>query len=163
MRLPIPDTLEVITFRPAQSSDADSMVALFQRFFAESTLPSYGLRYDPRRMYEWLCRVLDNWDVTHIIAVDKETQKVVGSIAYALRQTYTEQPMAEMDKFYVLPEWRNSAIGHILLTMAMEIAKDEGAAIFRAGLSSGISSGQNLFRKHGFRETPHSILLVKEL
>jgi ribosomal protein S18 acetylase RimI-like enzyme len=101
--------------------------------------------------------------VTHIVAVDKETQKTVGSIAYALRQTYTEQPMAEMDKFYVLPEWRNSAIGHILLTMAMEIAKDEGAAVFRAGLSSGISSGQNLFRRHGFLETPHSILFVKEL
>jgi hypothetical protein len=44
MRLPINDTLEAVTFRPAQSSDADSMVALFQRFFAESTLPSYGLR-----------------------------------------------------------------------------------------------------------------------
>ena len=163
MRLPVTDTLEVVTFRPARPADADGMVKLFEAFFGESVLPEYGLHFDGDRLRTWLVKVLDNWDVTHILAVITETGQVVGSIAYGLRQTYTDEPIAEMDKFYVLPAWRNSAIGHILLRMGLEVAKDDGAAVFRAGLSSGIASGQNLFRKFGFRETPHSTLFVKEL
>ena len=164
MRLPtVSDTLAVTTFRLAGVSDIDRMVVLFQMFFAESVLPTYGLEYDPKAMHDWLEDAIETGRLPHIIAIDNETGAVVGSIAYALSRQYTSRPIAEMDKFYVLPSWRGSAIGNLLLTFAIDAAKGDGAAVLRAGVSSGLKASHNLFRKFGFVETPHSILFVKEL
>ena len=163
MRLSLPETIDVVAFRAARVDDIDGLVSLFQHFFAESTLPSLRLRFDPARMRAWLENAIGTGRVPHIVALDSESGQVVGSIAYTLNHQYTDRPMAELDKFYVLREWRGSAIGHTLLSLAIQTAQGDGAAAFRAGISSGINGGQNLFAKFGFHETPHSILLVKEL
>ena len=163
MRLPLTETLKLVEFRAARPADIDGLVELFRLFFADSDLPNYGLSFDPVRMRAWTSHAICGGRYPHIIATDNETRKIIGSIAYHVSQDYTDRPVAEMDKFYVLLEWRRSAIGRTLLTLAIDAAQSDGAAVFRVFVNSGIPGSVNIFRKFGFRETPHSLLLGKEL
>jgi hypothetical protein len=51
----------------------------------------------------------------------------------------------------------------VLLKMAMDLAKGDGAIAFRAGLSSGIPGAAALFARMGFTTTPFSVLMARKL
>lgn len=155
-------TLELIDFRPAGVDEIDGLVDLHAAFFADSDLPELGLVFSRKKAREWLERVLFS-HTPHVVAIEKQGGRLVGSLSYSLDETFVEKPYAYLDKFYVDRAWRLSGIGRLLLEMAMEEAKAEGAIAFRAGISSGIGYGKNLFLKHGFRETAGSTLLARRL
>jgi GNAT superfamily N-acetyltransferase len=155
-------TMEAITVRVARLDDLDQLIGLYELFFEESDLPTLGLNYDPSRMRIWLVRSIRNGS-PHIVAVERATEKLVGVLCYAVDFGFTEQPYAYLDKFYVRREWRRSAVGRVLLACALELAKNDGAVAFRAGLSSGIAGADNVFRKLGFSPTKHSVLLARRI
>jgi GNAT superfamily N-acetyltransferase len=155
-------TMELVTFRPAGLKDVAGLTGLYRLFFDESDLPTLGLVMSDARTHVWLEDVLA-LHTPHIIAVEKSTRTILGSISYVLDGRGLEKPAACLDKFYVRKEWRLSGIGRILLNLAVEAAVDEGAAAFRAGISSGIGYGKNLFLKLGFKETAGSVLLARRL
>jgi GNAT superfamily N-acetyltransferase len=162
MLLPSRETFELTDFRLAGREDIDGLIDLYQLFFADSDLPELGLAFNPDRVRPWLERVIGNGSSPHLIAVEKETGLIVGSLNYTLDHT-TDKPFANLDKFYVRRNWRLSAIGRMLLQLAMDVAKDDGAVAFRAGISSGIGYGKNLFLHFKFRETAGSVLLARRL
>ena len=160
MHYSLAKTVETTAFRLARPEDLDGLVELFQCFFAETDLPSFGLRYDFANARQ---TVADDMRRTVVlVAVDSESGRIVGSIGFAYNRSF-DKPVAEMGRFYVKQEWRRSAIGHTLLMLAIDTAKAEGAAVFRAFVNSGVSGGGNIFKRFGFRETPHSFLFGKEL
>jgi L-amino acid N-acyltransferase YncA len=151
------------SYRLATVDDVAELAELFREFFHESDLPSFGLTFDIGRMHRWLLGVTEAGSVPHVVAIDKRTGLVVGAIAYRLMHNYTDRPIAQMDKFYVRRDHRRSAAGRTLLTLAIEMARDDGAALFQVFVNSGIAGSRNIFDRFGFRETPHSRLLGKEL
>jgi GNAT superfamily N-acetyltransferase len=155
-------TLDLVDFRVADLSDIGRIMELFQLFFDESDLPSLGLRTDRDKAREWLRRVLPVTN-PHIIAVEKDSWVPVGVLSYAIDDRGLATPYAFLDKFYVRKEWRLSGVARVLLQLAMDSARDDGAVAFRAGISSGVGFGKNLFLKNGFHETAGSTLLARRL
>lgn len=156
-------TLDLVDFRLADLSDIGRIIELFQLFFDDSDLPSLGLRTDHEKAKEWLRRVLANGSNPHVLAVEKDTWIPVGVLSYAIDDRGIAEPYAFLDKFYVRKEWRLSGVARVLLQLAMDSARDDGAVAFRAGISSGVGFGKNLFIKTGFHETAGSTLLARRL
>lgn len=157
------ETLATVAFDMARPHHVDGLVELYARFFAESGYPALGLIFDRQRMTDWTTESLEWRTVPHVIALDQATDVLVGSICYGLDHSCSTQPFAALDKFYVLPDWRASGVGRLLLTLALEAASADGAVAFRAGLSAGTDTAKNLFLKLGFEETPGSVLLARRL
>jgi len=157
-------TLDLIDFRAAENNldDVEDIIELFQLFFDDSDLPSLGLRTDHAKARLWLDNVLPNKN-PHILAVTKEDGSPVGVLSYAIDDRGIAEPYAFLDKFYVRKEWRLSGVARVLLQLAMDSARDDGAVAFRAGISSGVGFGKNLFLKTGFHETAGSTLLARRL
>jgi GNAT superfamily N-acetyltransferase len=161
-----PGTLEVFDFRLAAAGDVSGLVEHYQQFFADSTLPGLGLVYDPKRAGEWALRMIETGESPHVIAIEKAAPNLVGCLNYYLDHTSTEKPFAYVDKFYVRPGWRLSAIGRVLVDVAMDMMRGDGAVALRAGVSSGGSGGgmaRNLFLNSGFHECQGSVLFERSL
>jgi GNAT superfamily N-acetyltransferase len=155
-------TLDLVDFRSATTDDIEEIIELFQLFFDDSDLPSLGLRTDHRRARVWLANVLGGSN-PHILALTKDEKMPVGVLSYAIDDRGIAEPYAFLDKFYVRKEWRLSGVARVLLQLAMDSARDDGAVAFRAGISSGVGFGKNLFIKTGFHETAGSTLLARRL
>lgn len=160
-RLSLNDTLETFDIRAARDADIPALVRFYREFFKVSTLPALGLVFDADSTAQWLRRVLPDGS-PHILAMTKD-YRLAGSINYNLDHNGLVAPYASLDKFYIRPQYRKSGLGRLLLTCAMSDAHDAGAVAFRAGVSSGIGTAVNLFRKLGFNDCAGSILLEREL
>lgn len=161
--MPEPGDFKHLDYRLATKRDVPSMITLFAEFFSESTLPKIGLVLDYDKATAWLTRVIETGSSPHIIAVDKSDNVVVGTVNYVIDNDVTEQPFACLDKFYVSPSWRTRGVAQVLLQLLEDAAQGDGAVALRAGLSAGIPGAQALFERSGFRVTPHSVMLEKEL
>jgi GNAT superfamily N-acetyltransferase len=156
------ETADSVDLRIAEPRDIPGLVDLYRVFFGESTLPSLGAVFSRRHMETWLDRAVEKRAPTHIVAIEKDNRnKVLGSISYNLDRVFST-PVANLDKFYVRPEWRLSALGRMLLAGAVADAASFNAVGFRAGLSSGIAGSRNVFEKMGFREVPGSVLMERK-
>ena len=157
------ETLDHVTFRAGTVEDGDKLVGHYRAFFAFSDLPGLGLAFSDENMGQWVRRVISTGAAPHILALDRHAGGIVGSIDYFIDRNIAAQPFANLDKLFVLPEWRLSAIGRVLLSLAMQDAKAAGCVAFRAGLSAGASYSKNLFHRLGFDETPSSVLMARRL
>ena len=163
MLLTAQDTLDLVEFRPGTVDDVEGLVGLYEEFFHFSDLPNLGITFSRQNASEWARRVISTGVCPHIVAIDKTPPRsLVGSIGYMIDYSATE-PFASMDKFYVRVGWRLSAIGRVLLELATDAARADGAIAFRAGLSAGAPFSKNLFLKLGFAETPGSVLMARRL
>jgi L-amino acid N-acyltransferase YncA len=157
------ETLEAIDFQLARPDQIDRITDLYQHFFAESDLPEHGLVFSPSRMRLWVANGIVGGRIPHLVAIERDTGTIVGVLSYWIDQSFTTEPFASLEKFYVRKSWRFSAIGRTLLTLAQEAARTDGATVFRAGLSSGVAYSKNLFLRLGFTETLGSVLMVRKL
>lgn len=157
-------TLNLVDFRVAETRDIPNLVDIYRAFYEDSDLPGLGIVMSDTKTGECLRRVLYNVS-PHIVAVerDDDNSRILGVLSYAEDRRGWERPYAYLDMFYVRRDWRLSGIARVLLQLAIDDAKLGGAVAFRAGISSGIGSGKNLFLKFGFRETPGSTLLARRL
>jgi len=157
-------TLDNVDFRWPTEHDIDGMLSLYWMFFTVSDLPDLGLSFDPQRMWTWVEKSVVTGKPAHIVAVDKGFHgQVIGLLDYVIDHRGTVEPWAFLDNFYVHRDWRMSGVARTLLTLALDAAQADGAVAFRAGISSGIGHGKNLFLKAGFRETAGSTLLARRL
>lgn len=155
-------TLDHILFRAGHVEDAEQIVGMYREFFDVSDLPKLGLTFSTGNAMRWVERVIETASHPHILAIDRAANLAVGVINYAVDRSAAE-PYAYLDKFYVVPAWRLSAIGRVLLHLAMDDAKADGCIAFRAGLSAGAPFSKNLFHRLGFHETPASVLMARRL
>jgi len=140
-------------FRDFLPEDVDSVVALGDRFFRESEFKKFS-KYSPEHFRHVLNASFHTPAMHGFVFEDDD--KIKGFLFYQLDISYTEDPIALMWLFYVVPKYRKSPVGRELLSIAENHAKACGATAFYAGSMSGIdrvkNSLKNLYTKAGFKE-----------
>jgi ribosomal protein S18 acetylase RimI-like enzyme len=158
--------VDLYDFRPATPEDIPAMVEMYREFFDESYWPGRGMVYDPDRTRKWVTGAINRGDIPHILAVFKQTGEIAGSVCYMLNHTFTTEPFAELNKIYVRPRWRRSAVGRVLMVLCLEIARADGAVSFNAGVAAGMETSAsltNLLTKLGFAPVPGASYLYRRL
>lgn len=74
-------------------------------------------------------------------------------IAFENFSTFTVKPMINIHDLIVLPELRNSGIGHKLLDSIIEIAEKRGCSRITLEVRNDNINAQYLYKKMGFGET----------
>ena len=149
--------------RLATLDDLDQLIGLHEKLYVDSALPRHGVDFDPERLRLWLARCLSTGRMPHLVVADED--KLVGWASYGIDHTFTVQPYAYLNKFYVLPSWRGSLVPRALLKLVLDCAYGDGAKCFQALIGSGsdaMPSATNLFRKFGFHDMGGT-MLAKEL
>jgi GNAT superfamily N-acetyltransferase len=152
----VTETLDGVDFTLAVKTDAAELANLFEFFFAEADYKSRGIVFSFAKAKAWLERVIEFGSCPHFIARTHGYEgKIVGVTSYSLDDSFCEDPVAVLGTLYVVPSHRKSPIGRILVAVATEAAKGDGAVAFHAPLASGMvemKSLVNLFTKAGFVE-----------
>ena len=143
--------LDQVGYRLAESQDAAEIARLFQTFFDEAHYQDRGIVYDLDRATAWIEGVVQLGSCPHLVAV--RNGAIIGAVSYSLDGTFCLAPVAVMHMIYVLKEHRRSAIGRVLVALATDLAKGDGACAFHAPIASEMSEQQslvNLFGHGGF-------------
>jgi len=152
----VAETLEGIDFALASLADVAELGYLFEKFFSEAGYKDRGIVFSYERAVAWLERVIRFGAYPHIIArTHGYDGRIVGVTSYSLDDSFCVDPVAVLGTLYVVPEHRRSAVGRILVAVATEAAKGDGAIAFHAPLASGMIETKsliNLFTKAGFDE-----------
>lgn len=74
-------------------------------------------------------------------------------IAFENFSTFSVKPMINIHDLIVLPEFRNSGIGHKLLGSIIEMAEDRGCSRVTLEVREDNITAQSLYKKKGFGET----------
>jgi len=143
---------ERVAFRFADINDVPDVMELYERFYEEAVYKDY-LQWDAKRARSTILNGIRVDDRPHIVAVID--QALVGFIAYVLDHSFSVKPCQVLMEFYVVPEWRRSAIGRALLAMAIQEGKAADAGAFHAPIASGMAAARslfNMFDKAGFSQ-----------
>jgi L-amino acid N-acyltransferase YncA len=158
------DTLAGVDIRLAKPDDAPELALLFQKFFAEAGYKDRGIEYSLEASERWLHSVISRGVCPHLVAIGVEDKAIVGVVSYDLDSTFCVRPVAVMHTIYVVPEWRLSAIGHVLVALVVDMAAKDGACAFHAPIASGMRAAQslvNLFKHEGF--DPVGVIMGRRL
>lgn len=140
-------------FRDFTPFDVDEIVALGDRFFEESEFSTFST-YSPDHFRFVLASIEHSPTLSGFVF--EKGGKIKGFIFYQMDLSYTEEPVALMWLFYVVPKFRKSPVGRELLKIAENHAKARGARVFYAGSMSGIpgiqNSLKNLYEKTGYKQ-----------
>ena len=143
-----------LNFRMAEVSDIPALLPLSKEFFDYSVFSKIGIEYSEANVEKYLQLLLDNMFAPSLLALVEE--EVVGWCQFQYDASAFKQPVAVLNQLFVTKKYRRTVVGRMLLTTAMEIAKDEQACAFIAPVNSGsesIHSLGNLLNKAGFRMT----------
>lgn len=148
--------LLAIETRLATGEDVDELACLYARHFADARIENAV--YDAAKQRASLQEAIEDQIAPHIIAV--KDGRIIGFISYVLNELFTKQPIAALGELYVVPEWRRSAVGRMLVATATHLAKTDGAFAFQATVTSAVPetrSLKNLFTKAGFQEVGYVV------
>ena len=148
--------VDIYEFRAAVPGDIDALIGLYTIFFAESGYGERGLTFDPKGAWVWLFNGISTGNLPHLVAIVRSSGELIGAVSYLLDSRYTTEPIAHLNQIYVRKQWRRSAVGRVLATLALEVARADGAVCFDALLDAGMeretASLRNMFLKLGFRD-----------
>ena len=148
--------VDLYEFRAAAPGDIEAIVSLYTDFFAESDYGARGLVFDPKKAWVWLFNGITTGSTPHLLAIVRSSGELVGAVSYVLNHHYTTEPVAHLNQIYVRKNWRRSAVGRVLATLVLEVARADGAVCFDVLLDAGMeretASLRNLFLKLGFRD-----------
>lgn len=151
-RITVENLEELVRFRFADASDVPELLLRYEEFYEEAIYKDY-LEWDRARARETLHHGIVTDTRPHILAQVDES--IVGFLAYILDHTFSVRPCQVLMEFYVIPEYRRSAIGRALLAMAVQEGKAADAGAFHAPVASGMADVRtlfNLFDKAGFKQ-----------
>lgn len=144
--------------RFATLADVPVFVELGRSFHSMTRFASYD--YKPERVAQQLRAVIEtgqNRNGAHcfFVAEDSQGQPVGGLIGCVERHFFSEQPVASVIHYDVLPEKRMSGAGLRLLMAFKKWAENRGAVEISAGVNSGANLDRmdRFLRKLGFRQT----------
>lgn len=144
--------------RFATLNDVPAFVELGRGFHAMTRFAAYD--YDPERVAGQLRAAIEvgqNQNGTHcfLVAEDSRGRPVGGLIGCVERHFFSDQPVASVVQYVVLPEKRMGGAGLKLLTAFRRWAENRGAYELCAGVNSGtdLEKMDRFLRKLGFRMT----------
>jgi len=152
LRRLVRETLDNVEFVLALPDDANELAGLFDKFFAEAHYRDRGIVYSHDKAEAWLERAITSGSCPHIIGRHQQ-DGIVGVVSYGLDSSFCEKPIAILHTVFVLPAWRRTAVGRILVALATEAAIGDGAVAFHAPIASGMNETAtliNLFKRAGF-------------
>jgi GNAT superfamily N-acetyltransferase len=144
-------------FRFADPDDVPALLGLYTQFFEEAAYKDF-LEFDPARVRATILDGILADTRPHILAVTaggNDDGFVIGFIAYVFDHTFSVKPCQVLMEFYVVPEFRASAVGRVLLGLAILEGKEADAGAFHAPIASGMMEARtmfNLFNKAGFSQ-----------
>ena len=141
-----------VSFRFADASDVPELLLRYEMFYEEAIYKDF-LEWDRARSRETILNGIVTDTRPHILAQVEDS--IVGFLAYILDHTFSVRPCMVLMEFYVVPEYRRSAIGRALLAMAIQEGKAANAGAFHAPVASGMRAARslfNMFDKAGFEQ-----------
>lgn len=151
--------LDEFDFGLAAAADVELLVELHAAFFSESKGPGLGISFSEEKTRKWLQSNVESGYCPHIVA--RAIGRPVGFISFTFEDIYTVEPVAFLNTLFVTPAYRRSGIARVLLALAVDMARAEGAPAFVATASSGmkeIATMQNLFLKAGFEPSGFAVM-----
>lgn len=155
------DLQDRVGFRFATTDDIPGLMTLYRRFYAEAIYKDY-LEFDDARVEGTITGEIAADTRPHILAFAEE--EIVGFISYAFDHSFSKKPCLILLEFYVIPEFRRSAVGRGLLAMVILEGQAAGAGAFHAPIASGVKEVRslvNMFAKAGFE--PFGIMMRRKL
>jgi len=147
-----------MSIRFATPDDIPVFVEMCRIFHAMTRFSAYD--YNPERVAQNLKAVVDigqNDQGTHcfLVAEDSQGKPIGGLIGCIERHFFSDQPVASIIHYDVLPEKRMGGAGLRLLTAFRKWAENRGAFEISAGVNSGVELQKmdRFLRKLGFRQT----------
>jgi ribosomal protein S18 acetylase RimI-like enzyme len=133
--------------RPASASDAPAVARLLHDFQIEFAEPTPSIETLAER-YEKLLRA---GEMTVLIAETSDEAELAGFAQLRFRPwVYSDGLHAYLEELYVVPASRGEGLGRILLEVAIETARDQGATHMELGTSEDDAAARHLYEAAGF-------------
>jgi len=141
----------MITLAIAQEKDIEAIIELLKPYMQESIYQNMTYSHEGTKavVTEWL-----NGGFS-FLAMDGE--RIIGFAQMTLMKTFYEEAEADVEMFYVMPEYRGMGISRMLVDNIVKNAEANNCAIIYTGCLSGIDEKNNalytnLWSKFGFKE-----------
>lgn len=135
----------------ATVEDAGAVARMAESFFLTTTYVDRGLVPDVVKYQKWIESVVHSGSNPHILA--KIDGTLIAFLSFGYDETFATEPCAVMNVIYVEPAYRRSALARVLLALAQDVAKSEGAVAFHVPVATVRPETKGLFntlRKAGF-------------
>lgn len=146
----------MIEIRRATLDDIPQMVDVGTQFFVESNFFG-GLTIDKVQGAGTFGYMIEAEDHEVLVAFDGEN--LIGFIIFDVVRYYTVEPVSHLFLFFVLSEYRKTAVGRDLLLEAERIATERGAKRIYCSSTAGFDDGGktnkrllNLYKRFGYQE-----------
>ena len=128
----------VVSVRPAESRDIETIVALGARMHRESQYREF--EFSPSKVAGYIELVVRRPSL-YCLFVAQRWDQIIGFIGgYWQSVLFGPMRVAFDSAFYVVPEHRGSTAAKRLVTALRDWARDQGAAELCLGISSGINT-----------------------
>ena len=143
---------EGFDMRLAEVGDIPAIMPLAHEFFDATQFKHFGVEFSDANGEKYLSMILENNLTPLILALVDGA--VVGWIMYSYDLSFFKRPIAVLNTIFVTKKYKRTLIGRMLISAAMEMAKEDQSCAFFSPVNSGtenISSLGNMFSKAGFK------------
>lgn len=140
--------------RPARSTDADALAGLVERYWEFERIQGF----DHARIATLLAELLEHSERGAAWIAEDAGQPVGYLLAVHVWSLEHGGLMAEVDEFFVLPEWRSRGVGQMLLARAERDLTAAGLVRLQLQLAPDNRRGQAFYERHGFDVRPYTLL-----
>lgn len=138
----------IAMYRATENDIAAIQGLLYPHYFSESVYKNMTYSADNTR------RIIESW-LPNCAIIVKDGDKAVGFASMVLQHSFFEEPEADVEMFFILPEYRGTGVARALCKFMIETAEANGAKLIFSSCLSGIDGKNNslyinLWRKFGF-------------
>lgn len=128
--------------RMAEISDIPAIMPLAKEFFDQTQFKYFGVEFSKTNGEQYLAMIIEHSLTPLLLATVDD--KVVGWVTFSYDVSFFKHPIAVLNTIYVTKKYRRTVIGRMLVSAALEMAKEDKACAFYAPVNSGTSSVESL-------------------
>jgi GNAT superfamily N-acetyltransferase len=148
-----------IEIRIANVTDIKFIAAMVERYWGFEGIAGF----DHAEVARQLSRVVTDHRLGRVI-IGGDGEKLIGYLVTVYMFSLEHLGLtAEIDEFYVEPEYRSRGVGSSLLSAAERAASDAGCTNLSLQLSDGNQGAREMDLRHGFSPRSGYALLEKDL
>jgi hypothetical protein len=141
-----------LEFRLASPADVPQLARVL-RDYMNTTDWAQFMTFDLERTVKHLNHEIASGETVYLLALQGPV--IVGLASYSILHHFTTEPIALFQEIWVREDYHHSAVGRILVALATDLAKGDGAVAIHAPMASGLPAARslkNLFFKGGYHE-----------